>query len=409
MTKETYLISKLISDPANARKHEKKNLEAIKGSLKRFGQQKPIVISDDGVVIAGNGTLKAAQELGWQEIWVAVSKLKGSDRTAFAIADNRAAELAEWETDILSKTLQALKDEDFDLGEIGFDDKDLANFLEPKVFEGQCDDDALPENVETRTKLGDLYQLGEHRLLCGDSTDVLLLEKLMASKKADMVFTDPPYGVSFVGLKGTMYSDGKKKGKDSAEEIKGDDLRDQDLTDLFRNSLYVALSHCADTAPLYIFFGINRSIETLTALQEIDLTIRNWLIWDKGNVGHHAMGAQYKPNFEAFLYCHKKGFSPYFSGSHTEQTIWRYTSERLGLHPTMKPVALIEKAFENHNTVGIVLDPFLGSGSTLIAAEKTGRKCFGMELDPHYCDVIVSRWEKFTGKKAVMVNSESVL
>ena len=268
---------------------------------------------------------------------------------------------------------------------------------------GNADPDDVPEPPKVaKTKLGDLYQLGNHRLLCGDSTKKEDVERLMGGEKAEMVFTDPLYGVSFVGLKGTMYSGGKKSGRDSATEIENDDLRGGDLTALFKGALVMAVKSTKPSAAFYIFFGINRSCETLPAVAEAGLNVRNWLVWDKGNVGFHAMGAQYKPNFEAFLYCHHDGQSPEWVGSANQQTIWRHSSERLGLHPTMKPISLIEQALGNHKAETI-LDLFLGSGSTLIACEKTNRKCYGMELDPIYCDVIISRWEQFTGKKAELI------
>ena len=239
--------------------------------------------------------------------------------------------------------------------------------------------------------------------MCGDSTSIDAVEKLMDGAKADMVLTDPPYGVSFVGVKGSMYSGGKKSGKNSAEMIKADDLRGEDLSQLFLESITCATVSAKDGAALYIFFAINRSAETLSGLSNIGVEIRNWLIWDKGNVGFHAMGAQYKPNYEAFLYCHKTGKSPAWYGGQKEQTVWRFPVEREGLHPTMKPVALLSQAISNSSKAGDeILDLFGGSGSTLIACEKTGRDCRMMELDPKYCDVIIARWQDFTGQQAAL-------
>lgn len=386
-----------MSDSNNARIHDKKNLAAIKGSLTKFGQQKPIVISDKNIVLAGNGTLAAAIALGWNEIACVKTTLDEFNSKAYALADNRSSELASWDTDILGKTLKALSDDGFNIADIGFDFDQI--FTEPE--EGLTDEDSVPEQVDTRCKPGDLWILGNHRLLCGDSTNVQHVDRLMNGEKADMVFTDPPYGVSFVGIKGTMYKDGVRKGKDSSEQIKNDDLRGVDLTELFRDALALAVVNANPSAAFYIFFAINRSLETIPAVTDNGLEIRNWLIWDKGNVGFHAMGAQYKPNYESFLYCHLAGNSPIWQGTQQQQTIWRHSSERLGIHPTMKPVDLIAQAIANHNPK-LVFDPFLGSGSTLIACEKTRRKCYGMEIDPHYCDVILKRWEDFTGKEAIL-------
>jgi DNA modification methylase len=256
--------------------------------------------------------------------------------------------------------------------------------------------------VDPVSVLGDVWILGNHRLMCGDSTSINAVETLMDGKKADMVLTDPPYGVSFVGVRGTMYSGGKKVGKNSAEMIRGDDLRSNDLAQLFLDSISNACAVSKDGAAMYVFFAINRSAEILSGLSGVGLEIRNWLIWDKGNVGFHAMNAQYKPNYEAFLYCHKAGKSPAWYGGQKEQTIWRHPVEREGLHPTMKPVSLLQRALQNNSKQGNeILDLFGGSGSTLIACEKTSRESRLMELDPKYCDVIVKRWQAFTGKQAI--------
>jgi DNA modification methylase len=305
---------------------------------------------------------------------------------------------------MLSLELGDLKDMEFDLSLTGFSTDEINALLTPTVVEGLTDEDAVPEIPENPvTKLGDVWVLGKHRLMCGDSTSVDAVEKLMDGQKADMVLTDPPYGVSFVGVKGSMYSGGKKAGKNSAEMIKGDDLRDTNLSQLFLESITCATVSAKDGAAFYIFFAINRSSETLTGLSGIGLEIRNWLIWDKGNVGFHAMGAQYKPNYEAFLYCHKAAKSPVWYGGQKEQTVWRFPVVREGLHPTMKPVALLSQAVNNSSKAGDeILDLFGGSGSTLIACEKTGRINRMMELDPKYCDVIVQRWQEFTGKTAFL-------
>jgi len=192
---------------------------------------------------------------------------------------------------------------------------------------------------------------------------------------------------------------GKSFGKDDYVPIENDDLRDENLEHLFSKSLTNALKHTVDTSPYYIFFGINRSPEVLSAMNKIGLKIRNWLIWYKGQtVGGHALNAQYKPCFESFLYCHKKDYSPSWCGDHVQRTVWEASLERLGLHPTTKPISLIEKALCNH-PAKTVLDLFGGSGSTLIACEKTKRVCFMSELDEHYCSVIIQRYIDFTGNK----------
>lgn len=352
---------------------------------------RPIVCTPDGVVLGGNMRLRACKEAGLREVPVHVVSWLDSQQEEFIIKDNVG--YGEWDWDILANEWDAAQ-----LEEWGLD----VWTPEEEPTQGLTDPDDVPEVPEEPvTRLGDLYILGEHRLLCGDSTKAEDVERLMNGQKANLLLTDPPYGVSFVGLKGSMYSDGKKKGRNSASMIISDDLRGEDLSQLFSQSLDIGAKWLEDTCAAYVFFAINRSLETIGAVHSSGFEIRNWLIWDKGNVGFHAMGAQYKPNYESFLYCHKIGRSPQWYGGNKEQTIWRFDTDRTGLHPTMKPVSLLSKAIENScEKTGLTLDLFLGSGSTLIAAEKTGRKCYGMELDPKYCDVIVKRWEDFTGLKA---------
>ena len=376
----------------------------IAASIKEFGWTNPILIDGDNTIIAGHGRLMAARKLGMEEVpAIILDHLTKAQQRALVIADNQLALNAGWDIDMLKAEIEDLNLEGFDLGLLGFDDKFLDGLLEPEPSEGLTDEDAVPEVPEQpKTVLGDVWVLGNHRLMCGDSTSIDAVEKLMDGVKADMVFTDPPYGVSFVGLRGSMYTNGKKSGKDSAEMIKADDLRGEDLANLFAESLVCAVSVTKDGAAFYIFFGINRAEETTSGVDVAGLEIRNWLIWDKGNVGFHAMGAQYKPNYEAFLYCHKQKHSPVWYGANNEQTLWRHTVEREGLHPTMKPVALIEHALTNSSKgQDVVLDLFGGSGSTLIACEKTNRHARLMELDPKYCDVIIKRWQDFTGQQAV--------
>jgi DNA modification methylase len=388
-------LSQLKSNPNNPRIIKDDKFRKLVRSITEFPEMleaRPIVCDPDGVVLGGNMRLKACREAGLKEVPAYVVTWEEAKQREFIIKDNVG--YGEWDWDELANTWDPVQ-----LEEWGLD-----VWQEPKEEEGLTDPDEVPQiPEEPKTQPGDLYLLGDHRLLCGDSTKAEDVEKLMNGEKADMVFTDPPYGVSFRGVKGDFYSGGKMSGADSAEQIKGDNLRGDGLTALFRDALALAVAYSKSSAALYIFFAINRSEETLPAVSDCGLTVRNWLIWDKGNVGFHAMGAQYKPNFEAFLYA-VKGEPPEWKGNHTQQTIWRHNVERLGLHSTMKPVSLVLQAVMNHSA-GSVLDLFLGSGTTLIAAEKTGRTCYGMELDPKYCDVIVKRWEDFTGKKAELVRA----
>ena len=381
-------IAQLSLDPKNARKHSARNLEAIAASLLKFGQRKPLVVHR-GVVLAGNGTLEAARSLGWTEIDVAEVPDDWDMDTAkaYALADNRTAELAEWDESELAKQLLELQDADWDITELGFDIPALAD-IEPG------DEDEIPEPpVEPKTKLGDIYQLGRHRLMCGDSTDEATVNRLMDGVKADMVFTDPPYGVEYTG--GMQFKDGKVETK-SREMIKNDDV------DIYQDVMRV-LSEFSN-GPCYIWFAGTKAAKLYEAAEKYG-DIHALLIWVK-NGGYGALNANYKQKHEPCLYWKPKGKTLNFAGATTETTIWEIDKDgKNKLHPTQKPVALATKAISNHNSK-TVLDLFGGSGATLIAAEQLNRICYMMELDPKYCDVIVTRWENLTGLKAELLNSK---
>ena len=378
-------ITDLSLDPKNARKHSARNLEAIAASLLKFGQRKPLVVHR-GVVLAGNGTLEAARSLGWTKIDVAEVPDDWDMDTAkaYALADNRTAELAEWDESELAKQLLELVDADWDIEELGFDIPALAD-IEPG------DEDEIPEPpVEPKTKLGDIYQLGRHRLMCGDSTDSASVATLTGGR-VDMVFTDPPYGVEYTG--GMQFKDGKVETK-SREMIKNDDV------DIYQDVMRV-LSEFSN-GPCYIWFAGTKAAKLYEAAEKYG-DIHALLIWVK-NGGYGALNANYKQKHEPCLYWKPKGKTLNFAGATTETTIWEINKDgKNKLHPTQKPVALATKAISNHDAK-TVLDLFGGSGATLIAAEQLNRICYMMELDPKYCDVIVTRWENLTGLKAELVN-----
>jgi len=397
-------VEDLIPYALNSRTHSDEQVAQLAASIREFGFTNPVLIDEANNLIAGHGRLLAARKLKMDQVpAVVVTGLDDRKRRALVIADNKLALNAGWDDEALRVELEDLA---ADFGALmGFSEDELVALLKQEEgTEGLTDEDAVPEVPEQPVTVeGDVWLLGRHRLMCGDSTSIDAVERLMHGRKADMVLTDPPYGVSFVGVKGSMYSAGKKAGKNSSEMIKADDLRGDDLAQLFLDSISCASAFSKDGAAMYIFFAINRSAETLAGLSGVGLEVRNWLIWDKGNVGFHAMGAQYKPNYEAFLYCHKTGKSPSWYGGQKEQTIWRHPVEREGLHPTMKPVSLLQRALQNNSKQGDeVIDLFGGSGSTLIACEKTARDCRMMELDPKYCDVIIKRWQDFTGEQATL-------
>ena len=388
MQSELVAISSLSLDPANVRKHPDKNIQSIIASLKRFGQQKPIVVDANGIVRAGNGTLMAAQQLGYTEIAIVRSPLKGSEATAYAIADNRTAELAEWDEGSLAEQLAALQIEDEELAlATGFDEADIDALLAPdEVIE-----DEVPEPIAVAiTKRGDVWLLGSHRVMCGDSTSADDVARLMHGEKAQLMFTDPPYGVGYTG--GHFHS-GDVNIKRERESLAGDsDAR------IYAKFLPVALPFLDGAC--YVWFSDSKARDVYNAIYENKCEIHALIVWHKTNATYGAMNAHYKQRHEPCLYFKPIGSTLRWCGASTESTLW--SEDRDGInefHPTQKPVALAFKALTNHDAKS-VLDLFLGSGSTLIAAEQLNRKCYGMEISPQYCDVIVARWEKLTGKKA---------
>ena len=392
MKLERIKVSDLSLDPSNVRKHSRQNLDAIKASLRKFGQQKPIVIDAKGIVLAGNGTLTAAQELGWTEIDVTRTELTGVEATAFAIADNRTAELATWEEDKLAQVLQSLKVEDADLfAATGYDDAEVDKMVGTEVTE-----DEVPEPpAEPITKAGDLWLLGDHRLLCGDSTKAEDVGRLMAGVKSEMMFTDPPYGVDYSG--GIQFQKDGTVQKNNREKLKNDGT-----TQIYNDFLPVALS--VVNGPCYMWFAGSKARDVYNAVHDNGCEVHALIIWHKTNATYAAMNAQYKQRHEPCLYFKPQGSTLRWCGETTEATVWNQDRDGINeFHPTQKPIALAAKALKNHEAT-TVLDMFCGSGSTLIAAEQLGRKCYGMEISPAYCDVIVQRWENLTGKKAVLEN-----
>jgi DNA modification methylase len=392
---ESVAIKSLVEDPANARKHSTKNLEAIKGSLARFGQQKPIVVGKNNVVIAGNGTLAAARALGWSDINVVRTKLEGPEAIAFALADNRAGELAEWDAGVLGETLKALKEMDFDLDSIGFDDVDLDKML-PTVAptEGLTDPDSVPEQVETRCKPGDLWLLGNHRLLCGDSTNVRHVERLMGGEKAQTFFIDPPYGDNVGGL----------RTKSAAERVPGKGLikretfiaNDKEI-DWLKDVFNLVPTFLEEPSTKMVFFKWDKYVEILEMAAAFGKPSA-LCVWDRVRRANNFF--RFQPQHELCLHW---GSQEDKKESMSLSNVWHEPKEleNKEIHPTVKPIAILEPAIRVTTAQGkSVLDLFLGSGSTLIACEKTGRKCYGMELDARYCDVIIARWEQFTGKTA---------
>jgi DNA modification methylase len=391
-------VDKLIPYAKNSRTHSVEQVAQIAASIKEFGFRNPILV--DGVgIIAGHGRLMAALKLGLEKVpTIDCSDMTASQKKAYIIADNKLAMNAGWDNQFLTLELKDLEDEGFDLSLTGFDDKELDALL--NVIEGTnglTDEDAVPDVFEEpKTKLGDIYILGNHRLMCGDSTSTDAVDQLMEFGKADMVFTDPPYNMDFTG---GIHADGSKSFNAKHGGIKNDKMSQSEAEDFFDAINSIIYAYCVGA--FYITFYRLGIGEYWKSLERTNLKVRSLIIWDKGN--HTLSNSDYMSKYEPIFYGWT-GDNHNFYGGNNGMDIWeiKRTSKNT-LHPTMKPVELIEKALEDASKSGnTVLDLFGGSGSTMIACEKLGRKSRLMELDPKYCDVIVKRWEDFTGKKAVL-------
>tara|TARA_R110000772_G_scaffold23646_1_gene63128 strand:+ start:37 stop:1302 length:1266 start_codon:yes stop_codon:yes gene_type:complete len=386
----------LVPYHSNARTHSEHQVEQIMASIEEFGFTNPILINGDGGIIAGHGRAMAAREMGMTTVpCIELAGLTEIQERAYIIADNKLALNAGWDEGILSVELEALKDMDFDIEITGFSEEELSALMPEEIEPRLTDEDAVPEVPEDPvTKLGDVWLLGKHRIMCGDSTSIDAVEKLMNGQKADMVFTDPPYGVAYEG--------GHNKKKRSG--IIADTLEGDNLTGLFYGALIAAIAVTKDGAAFYVWFASGKSIDTFAALASLPMELRAIIQWYKVKSGLGAFMSQYIPNCEPCMYLHKKGCSPAWYGPTNEKTVWEL--QRVGnneFHPTQKPVELPERAVNNSSKqADTVLDLFGGSGSTLIACHKTNRINMSMELDPKYCDVIVKRWQEYTGKDGTL-------
>ena len=399
-------VGDLIPYINNSRTHSDDQVAQIAASIKEFGWTNPILVGANNSIIAGHGRLMAARKLKMNEVpTIELDYLTDVQRKALIIADNKLALNSDWDLGLLSLELEELQELEFDLALTGFSEDELAKLLEPEQVDGLTDENAVPEVPdEPITKLGDIYQLGNHRLMCGDSTSIDAVDKLMNGQKADMIFTDPPYGMSYGG--GRAQGDNVKfknrsGGIKAHGMILGDDKTGDDLIQLIRDALLSAVTTSKEGSSAYVCFPWRTYTEFEAAMLECGLKASACIVWDKKSIG---LGqANYRPQHEFIFYC--KGGAWY--GDKAQSDVWYMSRGATGqyVHPTQKPVELIEKAINNSSKAGdIVIDCFGGSGSTMIAAEKIGRHSRLMELDPKYCDVIVKRWEEFTGKKAELLN-----
>lgn len=401
----------------NAKKHPEEQITKIADSIREFGFNQPLVVDKAGVLIVGHGRYYAAHLLGLEKVPVVELVISEEKARAYRLADNKLNE-SDWDMELVIAELKALTPEMLDL--TGFDRK--------LILQNNDKDDDVPALPKTaRTKRGDSYELGDHRIICADSTLKEDFLRLMGGVRADMVFTDPPYNVNYKG-----------SGERTSEGI----LNDKQDDAAFRHFLIAAFNNLRESTKegggIYIFHDPSTQRIFEEALSTNSLEVIAQLIWNKPAAGL-GMGA-YRSKHEPFFYAGVKGVTPQFYGDRTNTTTWDFNkseeqlakwavqqkvAEKEGrttiwtmkraptkdyVHPTQKPVELIMYALHNSSKVGdIVLDPFLGSGSTLIACEKTNRNCYGLELDPKYCDVIVQRWVDFTGNRDIKKNGEKIV
>ena len=387
------LIDDLLLDPENARKHSQKNLDAIKSSLTKFGQRKPIVINSKGVILAGNGTVEAAKALGWDHIEVATVPDDWDEATAraYALADNRTAELAEWDENVLAKQLLELLDADFDIEAIGFE------MPEPEI-EPEPDDAPSIEEVEHRTKVGQLWKLGDHLLYCGDSTEEATFTRLMGDEKAHLIWTDPPWNVNYGAV-----DEGNQQGY-KVRTIMNDHMNEGQWDEFVGQFCQTLKDFSEPGAPIYLVMSAQEWPVIDRNLREVGFHWSSTVIWAKDRLV--LSRKDYHTQYEPIWYGWNADAARLAVVEDRKQSdLWEIERpSRSELHPTMKPIELVQKSLVNSSKPGnIVLDSFGGSGSTLIACEQTNRKCRMVELDPQYCDVTIARWEKFSGKTAELL------
>lgn len=373
---QTVGIDEVIPYAKNPRKNDAA-VDKVAGSLKEFGWRQPIVVDAEMVVIAGHTRLAASRKLGLKEVPIHIATdLTANQIKAYRIADNRVSQEAKWDDDLLALELADLDLENYDLSKTGFNDDELAALMAEAITEGLVDEDQVPPEPETPvTVLGDIWQLGRHRVMCGDSTSIDAVDELMESQHPNMVFTDPPYNIDYQGV------------KDKRDKIKNDKMPDADFVDFLTASLL-------SCETMYVCCSWQYAHLFKDAMEKIARKPKAMIVWDKVNPAQN-LDKYYKQHELIFYYGD-------FGGHKTLRgDVWKLKRQKNTMHPTMKPVELIEIALQDNVGKNLIYDAFGGSGSTLIACEKTNRQARVMELDPKYVDVIVKRWQDFTGLIAI--------
>jgi DNA modification methylase len=416
----TYLpTTSLKPDPRNPRVHSDKQIRQIAQSIESFGFNVPLLIDDQQKVIAGHGRLMAARKMGWDTVpAIQLSHLTESQRMAFLIADNRLTENSSWDERMLGEELKILSELklDFGLEAIGFEVPEIDLLIDGLNTVAEADpDDRLPEISESAVSVsGDLWQLGKHRVLCGNSLAAASYERLMDGTKADLVITDPPYNVVIDG-----HATGLGKIHHREFGMASGEMSSTEFTDFLRQAMLRARDHSIAGSLAYYFMDWRHMTEILAAGQEVYTEFLNLCVWAKSNGG---MGSFYRSAHE-LVFLFKNGTASHRNNvqlgkfGRYRTNVWNYPGANsfsrsdsegnlLALHPTPKPVALIADAIKDCTARGdLILDPFLGSGTAIIAAERSGRICYGLELDPLYVDTIIRRWQRHTKLDAVHVET----
>jgi site-specific DNA-methyltransferase (adenine-specific) len=391
MNLEKLKTADLIPYARNTRTHSDAQVAQIAGSIREFGFTNPVLIDAENGIIAGHGRVMAARKLGLEDVpCIRLGHLTETQKRAYVIADNKLALNAGWDEELLALELGEIGDLGFDVELTGFTDEEIAALTPVEITEGETDPDEVPPVPEDPVSvLGDVWVLGRHRVMCGDSTSVDDLTKLCGGKPVDMWLTDPPYNVAYEG------------GTKEKLTIKNDSMADEQFRQFLRDAYTAADAVMREGAVFYIWHADSEGYNFRGAAQDAGWKVRQCLIWKKSSL---VLGRQdYQWQHEPCLYGWKEGAGHLWSSDRKQTTILEFDKpSRNGEHPTMKPVELFEYQMLNNTNAGdLVLDSFGGSGTTAIAAEKNGRSARLMELDPKYVDVIVKRWQDFTGKQAV--------
>ena len=414
--KKDYPIENLKEWDKNPRKNDKA-AEKLAPLIKKYGFINPIIADQNGIIRAGHTRLKSARALGMKTVPVLIVNFESeADAIGYAISDNKSQEFSDWDEELLKENFVALRKMDFDLRLTGIGEPEINRMLSEEFKELSLGN----KQAKYEILMGDVYILGNHKLMCGDSTKEDMIKSLMGQERISIIFTDPPYGVSYSGTNNPNGRDWKV--------IEGDDLRGDELYDLIFNAFKLAQSYMNSRGSVYVFHASRNQIIFEKALNAAGFTVKQQLIWHK----HHILGhSHYHWCHEPIFYCGRTNEDPIFYGDRVDKTtinkldvdlmteiqvkdflkeiqkestmwIFKKDSSKDYVHPTQKPIGIAKRAIINSSKRGeVVYDPFAGSGSTLMACEETGRLCKAMEYDPVFCSHIIERWEKFTGRMAV--------